>query len=33
MTLVINASITAKWVLPEDGANRAEALSQGPDQD
>lgn len=29
MTLVVDASVAAKWVLPEDGADQAAALRDG----
>lgn len=32
MTLVIDASVAIKWVLPEDGAERATALREQPDE-
>ena len=32
MTLVIDASVAIKWVLPEDGAERAAALHAQPDE-
>ncbi|MEX2034071.1 MAG: type II toxin-antitoxin system VapC family toxin [Xanthobacteraceae bacterium] len=32
MTLVVDASIAAKWVLPEDGDDRAAALRGEPDE-
>lgn len=32
MTLVIDASVAVKWVLPEDGAERAAALRGQPDE-
>lgn len=32
MTLVIDASVAVKWVLPEDGAERAAALHDKPDE-
>jgi predicted nucleic acid-binding protein len=31
VTLVVDASVAAKWVLPEDGADRAAALRGGSD--
>jgi predicted nucleic acid-binding protein len=32
VTLVIDASVAVKWVLPEDGAARAAALREQPDE-
>ena len=32
MTLVIDASVAVKWVLPEEGAERAAALRGQPDE-